>query len=170
MYGYLDESIVYINGKRYLFLGMAVFKLRPKENVINREFSKTKSPLRNKEEIKYINTRNERIKQEVLAKIKSECLYFDTDYLEITPGRNMHSMVNLLISMLLFRFEKVKQTFNIKLMYDKATYEIKEKEIYSNFYFVSQFEFKNSLKEIGIQYVDWIVGEAGETFTQKQKA
>ena len=48
MYGYFDESIVIINGVKYLFLGFIVFKEKQTENIILREFSRTKSSLRYK--------------------------------------------------------------------------------------------------------------------------
>ena len=104
----------------------------------------------------------DKIKSNILEKIKSEADYFDTEFLEIKQDRDVHIVINMLILVLLFRFEKAMQIKNLNILYDKVSYVIREKEIYNNFYFVKKFEFANSKNEIGVQYADFIVGEAGE--------
>lgn len=169
MIGYFDESIIYVKGKAYLFLGLIVFTQKMNDNIILKEFRKTKSPLKNKSEIKYSNARNEKIKHEILRKIKAEAAYFDSIYLEISSERDMRVSINLLITILLFNLEEKHLLNKVRLIYDKYTYQVREKNIYENFPFVKSFEMANSLNEVGLQYADWIAGEAGELFSHIQK-
>lgn len=51
MYGYFDESIVTINGKKYCFLGFIVYRKKCTEKIIHFESSKAKYFLQNKQDI-----------------------------------------------------------------------------------------------------------------------
>jgi hypothetical protein len=167
MYGYFDESIITVDGIKYLFLGFIVFNRKQNENMILREFSKTKSKLKNKPEIKYSNVRDFNIKEQVLKKIKSASTYFDTVSFEINSRENIHSLTSRLVTNILSKY-LTTTNHKIEIIYDKVSYRIDLQAIYKEFPNIKKFSFRNSDREIGIQYADWIAGEASENFKDTQ--
>ncbi len=169
MYGYMDESIITIDGKKYCFLGFIVFSEKCLENIILNEFAKSRSTLKNRPEIKYIDPRDENLRDKVMEKIKEKAIYFDTTYLEITKDNNIHKVINTLIHTVLTKYSKTKfAKNNIKIEYDQVSYKIDEKSIYENFAFVKDFEMVSSIRHFGVQHADWIVGEAAQNFKTVQ--
>lgn len=163
MFGYFDESIISVDGVKYLFLGFTVFEKKQTENIILREFAKTKIKLKIKPEIKYSNVRDFKIKERVLQKIKSTSSYFDSTSSEISNEENMHDLTTRLVTSILAQYFSTTNN-KIEIIYDKVSYQIDLQSICKQFPNIKRFVFRNSDRETGIQYADWIAGEASENF------
>lgn len=168
MYGYFDESIITVDGVKYLFLGFIVFKGKQSENIILREFARTRSKLRNQKEIKYSSVRDSRIKETVLQEIKKLAIYFTSTKCLIDENNDTHQAINRGIKNILSNyFEEEKN--KIDLLYDRVSYKIEFKDFKKEFSPIKSFDFGNSKSFPGIQYADWIAGEASEKFKQKNR-
>ena len=89
--------------------------------------------------------------------------------MEITGKDNIHELIHKLVVQSLEKYEKeFEGKNNIKIFYDKVSYRINVKEIYERFTFVSNFKMVGSTHSMGIQFADWIVGDASNTFRQQK--
>lgn len=169
MYGYFDESILYLNGKKYLFLGFIVYRENCLDSVIKRELIKVNSPLRNRPEFKFSDAKEDKLKERILDKVKKSCLYFDSSFMEIKSNADIHMIVNKLIEKILAKYSTSIQNKNdLRILYDKVSYKINLEEIFENFSFVRSFEMKDSRRHFGLQNADWIVGDAARNFRINQ--
>lgn len=164
MFGYMDESILVIHRVKYLVLSFIVFKSKQTENIILKEFNRTKSTLKNKKEIKYSNVRDSKIKEVILEKIKNGSHYYSFEICKISSDVDIHTHINLQIQKILEKFFLENTHVKINILYDKVSYKIHFKKIMKIFKNINNFEFGRSENYEGIQYADWIAGEAGENF------
>ncbi len=165
MYGYFDESIIELDGVKYVTVGAIFYENICKENTVNRVFSKIKKE-EFKKEIKYKNIRNQRVRGLVLKEIKHRAIFYlsKTKRLE----NDIHDTINILLIDILHKAEKEIIFKNLKIIYDRSTYKINVNDIKNKFDFVNSFEMRDSARYFGIQHADWIAGEGSENFKLKQ--
>ena len=104
MYIYFDESFIFVNGVRYVFLGCIAYTSECKENFIYKEFFNLRNKLKNRPEIKYSEVTNQILRDKILNKIKSNSLFYTHFNQEIPNPKDVHKMINKLIEKSLNQF------------------------------------------------------------------
>jgi len=170
MYAYFDESVRTINGKKYVTLGCILFDTKPKINLILREFSKTRSNIKYKDEIKYSNVMSVSMRDRILNKIKDSSLGFYFSNKELIKNKDIHKVITDSICEILKNIENEFELEDLVIIYDKSTYTIDNVKIKKIFSFIKEdVMMLGSKKSIGIQYADWIAGEASAILKQKNQ-
>ena len=119
MYGYFDESIVSVDGKKYITLGAVFSNTQFFKNEILNHLRKIKNISRDKKEIKYTNIRNKKVREEVVQKIKKVTKVSLFMSAEIKNNKEIHFHINTLLTEILTKFFfliKVKSEFKSKAM------------------------------------------------------
>ena len=168
MYIYFDESFIFVNGVRYVFLGCIAYTSECKENFIYKEFFNLRNKLKNRPEIKYSEVTNQILRDKILNKIKSNSLFYTHFNQEIPNPKDVHKMINKLIEKSLNQFSSKFKVLNLKIIYDKSTYIIDETDLKNKFSFIKNIRMRNSKIFAGLQHADWIVGEAANNFRNKK--
>jgi hypothetical protein len=164
MYIYFDESIISIEKEKYVTVGCIAYEKELKNNLILKEFSKTRSTLKNKKEIKFSNVRNHALRNKILEKIKKESIFYFTETLKLENSKDIHDNINLAMTNSLVSFSKKIFCTNLIIIYDKSTYKINAKDMKKEFNFIKEIKLKNSTVFAGLQHADWIAGDASLDF------
>jgi hypothetical protein len=164
MYIYFDESIISIEKEKYVTVGAVFSNTKIKDNLILKEFLKTKNKLKSKSEIKYSNVRNTKIKTKILNKIKDFSVFNSCKTIKLENNKDIHRAINDLVLSILKDFLEISSHDNFKIIYDKSSYKIKILDIENSLNIKIDFKMGLSDKYAGVQYADWIAGEGSENF------
>jgi len=164
MYGYFDESIIQIDGKRIIFVAGIFYKNKPNTNLIFKEFYKTRSTLKFKNEIKFSNVRNVKIRDRIIKNILAETEFYNVSAKIISES--IHDCINECIIEILTKYNLNFHNQPLSISYDRSSYLINKEDLFSKFNFIKKFEMVNSLNHTGIQHADWVAGDASSNFKQ----
>ena len=162
IYIYFDESIYPKNNKKYVAVGCVAYDGACKKNIIHKEVYKLNKIFKNKQEIKFSNIQNEKIRDKILDKIKKDSIFYFSKESILLKNSDIHDVLTGLVIYSIERLCKSIQISSLKIIYDKSSYKININKIISSFDFVSSFDMQDSIRSNGVQHADWIAGERGD--------